>query len=331
MDSNKLIIQLKNKGFRYIEININGISLLYNFTQEKEDVCIIVDNSRYTYFTGGQLESIKAQVEKKFKLSGYDMVETMFIILTNYPDRDKSIASYGINFWLLDITSNRIIIYENQPENYVNIKKDIEQILENKKVSKLQSNRFPLINFLIIAINIMVFIVMELTGSTEDINFMLNHGASYGKYIFENNEYYRLFTSTFIHFGSYHLINNMVILLIVGNRVEQIMGKFKFTMIYLVSGIGASLISSGYYYLNEELVVSAGASGAIFGIIGSLVIILFKNKERISFIMGIQFALLIVIILYNGFISTKIDTVAHLAGLIFGMIITSLIIRKSNM
>lgn len=329
MNSNKVILEFVNKEFELIECNIKGISLLYKIMEGNVDVCVVVDNSSNIYFTGGQLESIGLQIERKFLLNGFDKVMLMYMVISNYPERDKLISHYGLNFWLLDTISNKVIIYEDQPENFADIRENIERIMSNKRTKKqIKTERFPIMNLLIIATNILVFIVMELYGSTEDTAFMLNNGAAYGEYIFKNKEYYRLFTCMFIHFGSYHLVNNMLTLLLVGNKVEQILGKVKFLSIYLISGLGASLISASYYYLKSDLVISGGASGAIFGIIGALVMLMLKNKKRISHFMGIQFFFLIVLILYNGFISTKIDTIAHLAGLLFGLIITAVITRK---
>lgn len=326
MNSVKMLLEFRNRGFELVESNVRGITLLYKIEEELADVCIVVDNSANVYFTGQQLESIGDQVERKFLLGGFKSVEIMFLVISNYPERDKLFVHYELKFWILDTTSNRILIYEDQPEDYVHIREALEGILNDTRVpEKRKIQRFPIVNLSLIAINIIVFIVMELLGSTENTAFMLHHGAAFGEYIFNNKEYYRLFTSIFIHFGSYHLINNMIVLLLVGNKVEQALGKIKFLLIYVLSGMGGSLISAGYYFMKEQLVISGGASGAIFGIIGSLVILMIKDKRKSGNILSIQFLLLIAIILYNGFISTKIDTIAHLAGLLFGMLVTHII------
>lgn len=329
MNNNKVILEFVNREFELIECNIKGITLLYRVLDEEVEVCIVVDNSSSVYFTGSQLESIGLQVERKFILNGFDKVMLMYIIISNYPDRDKLFLHYGLNFWLLDTKEKKLVVYENQPEDYADAREALERILLDKAIIKeAPKDRFPIINLLLIAINVVVFVVMELIGSTEDTGFMLNHGAAFGEYIFKEKQYYRLLTCIFIHFGSYHLVNNMLTLLLVGIKVEQILGKIKFLLIYLISGVGASLISISYYYIKSDLVISGGASGAIFGIIGSLVMIMFKNKKKVNYLMGFQLFFLIVIILYNGFISTKIDTIAHLAGLLFGMFITSLMLKN---
>ena len=70
------------------------------------------------------------------------------------------------------------------------------------------------INGTLIVINILYFVYLELAGSTEDAYFMLEHGAMYGPFVLEDHEYYRLFTSMFMHFGIDHIVNNMLVLFV---------------------------------------------------------------------------------------------------------------------
>lgn len=87
----------------------------------------------------------------------------------------------------------------------------------------------------LIGINILVFIVLTMIGRTEDGYFMLQHGAMYEPYIIENQEYYRLFTSLFLHFGISHLLNNMVLLWALGSIFEKEAGKIRFLFCYFIS------------------------------------------------------------------------------------------------
>ena len=76
-------------------------------------------------------------------------------------------------------------------------------------------------NLVIIGVNILVFAVMEICGDTQDINFMLKWGAAYTPWILDG-EGYRLFTSMFLHFGLEHLLNNMMLLLFLGDTLEEL-------------------------------------------------------------------------------------------------------------
>ena len=97
----------------------------------------------------------------------------------------------------------------------------------------------------LIGINILVFIVLTMIGRTEDGYFMLQHGAMYEPYIIENQEYYRLFTSLFLHFGISHLLNNMVLLWALGSIFEKEAGKIRFLLCYFISGIGSNFRTNG--------------------------------------------------------------------------------------
>ena len=95
----------------------------------------------------------------------------------------------------------------------------------------------------LIVINVAVFLILSAMGDTEDAVFMMNHGGMYEPLIVQEHEYYRLFTSMFLHFGMSHLLNNMVLLGALGWNLEIETGKIKFLIIYLVSGLGGNLLS----------------------------------------------------------------------------------------
>ena len=93
----------------------------------------------------------------------------------------------------------------------------------------------PVTVFLIL-INILVFLAVELTGGSEDTMHMLQCGAGYTPAIIQG-EYYRIFTSMFLHFGPQHLGNNMLVLFVLGGRLERTVGKLKYLLIYLLGGM----------------------------------------------------------------------------------------------
>ena len=84
------------------------------------------------------------------------------------------------------------------------------------------------ITLTLVVVNILLFFVMDFRGNTENGGYMLAHGAAYGPLILENGEYYRLFTSMFLHFGIEHLFGNMLTLIFLGDLLEKMIGKFRF-------------------------------------------------------------------------------------------------------
>ena len=97
---------------------------------------------------------------------------------------------------------------------------------------------------LLAVVNVIVFLVLSFQGMTEDGRFMLQHGAMYVPYLIKNGEYYRLFTSMFLHFGYDHLFNNMVVLVAMGWNLELEIGKIKFLIVYFVSGLAGNILSA---------------------------------------------------------------------------------------
>ena len=182
----------------------------------------------------------------------------------------------------------------------------------------------------LIVINVAVFFIMSLFGNTEDAMFMLEHGAMFEPLITQDHEYYRIITSMFLHFGIEHLLNNMVILGALGWNLELETGKIRYMIIYLVSGIGGNLLSLYIGVSSAEYAVSAGASGAIFGLMGALLYVAARNRGRMGRISGKGVLFMIALSLYFGITSSGVDNAAHIGGLLCGFILAVILYRKKN-
>lgn len=181
---------------------------------------------------------------------------------------------------------------------------------------------------LLIVVNVIVFFVLSFQGMTENAQFMVEHGAMYVPYMMEGEEYYRLFTSMFMHFGFEHLMNNMVMLAAIGWNLEYEIGKIKFLIIYLGSGILANILSAAGDILTGDYAVSAGASGAVFGILGALLYVAIRNRGRIGNVTGRGLLLMTGLSLYYGFTNAGVDNLAHIGGLISGFVLGILLYWK---
>lgn len=187
------------------------------------------------------------------------------------------------------------------------------------------NRRKPVCTIVLIIINAAIFFALSYGGMTEDGMYMLEHGAMYAPKLMENQEYYRIFTSMFLHFGFEHLMNNMVTLGIIGRYVEPLVGKVRFILIYLLSGLGGNLLSLAGEILFSDYVISAGASGAIFGLTGALLCLTILNRGHIAGITKQGMLLMIGLSLYNGFVSEGVDNLAHIGGLLSGFLCTFLL------
>ncbi len=180
----------------------------------------------------------------------------------------------------------------------------------------------------LILLNIVYFIYLEVFGSSEDVLFMLEHGAMFGPRVRENHEYYRLVTSMFMHFGIDHIVNNMLVLFVLGDNLERALGKIKYLIFYLLCGAGANVVSMMVSMNDAAQPVGAGASGAIFGIIGGLLYAVFRNRGRLEDLSGSQLIVVIIFSLYFGFTSTGVDNAAHVAVLVIGVVLAFGMYRK---
>jgi len=184
------------------------------------------------------------------------------------------------------------------------------------------------VNIGLIAVNVIYFLYLEMNGSTEDTQFMVSHGAMYAPLVIERGEYYRLITSTFMHFGINHIMNNMLILFILEDNLEHALGHIKYLLFYLICGVGANVASMVINLSGYRNVVSAGASGAIFGVIGGLLYAVAVNRGQLEDLSTRQLVVVILCSLYFGFTSTGVDNAAHIAGLIIGIIMGVILYRR---
>ncbi len=184
------------------------------------------------------------------------------------------------------------------------------------------------VNLVIVLINILVFIILSIMGDTGSGYFMLQHGADYAPFVVEQREYYRLFTSMFLHFSVQHLFFNMLILVYLGDTLEKLAGKARFLLIYLGGGIVGNIVSVIWDMYTQDFAVSAGASGAIFSVIGALVAIVILNRGKIPEITGRNLLVMAALSLLQGLTATGIDNCAHVGGFICGFLLALLFHRK---
>ena len=182
----------------------------------------------------------------------------------------------------------------------------------------------PICTIAFVMINVAVFLGLSMIGMTEDSAFMMEHGAMYVPYLMEGERYYTLFTSLFLHFGFSHLMNNMVMLLVIGYSLEPEIGKIRFILIYIGSGLFGNIASALWDISKGSYAVSAGASGAIFGIVGALLYVVIRNHGRVGEISTRGLVLMAGLSLYYGFTAQGVDNAAHIGGLISGFLLAVL-------
>lgn len=188
--------------------------------------------------------------------------------------------------------------------------------------------RAEYVTIALVVVNVITYLVLEWLGDTTNGFFMAEHGAMYPDFIRINHEWWRIITAGFLHFGAVHLVNNMVILYCMGSRLECVTGHLKYFLIYLVSLIGAGLLSYGMMLRTGDYAVSAGASGAIFGVIGGFLWIVILHRGRFEQITTRGIMMMIVLTIYYGFSSAGIDNWGHIGGLLAGFAATVILYHR---
>lgn len=186
------------------------------------------------------------------------------------------------------------------------------------------------VNTALVLCNVIVFVVLEIMGSTQNARFMVDHGAAYTPFILEGGkEYLRFLYSIFLHFGPEHLISNMVGLFFIGDNLERAMGHLRYLVFYLLCGVGASVCSMAAHALVEPYAVAAGASGAICGVVGGLLWVVMANRGRLEEMTTARVGFLIFYLIYSGLRSTGVDNIAHISGAVLGFILARILYDPS--
>lgn len=173
---------------------------------------------------------------------------------------------------------------------------------------------------ILIAINTIVFFYLMVIGDPGDAEFMMKHGALWVPSFLEKGEYYRIFCPIFMHFSAAHLFNNMLLLFFMGDVLEREFGKGKFLLFYLLTGICGNLLSVVTESISGDYAISAGASGAVFGVLGGLLYLILKNHGKLYYMTWRRMLFFIGYSLFAGYTSGGINNAAHFGGLVSGFL-----------
>lgn len=190
------------------------------------------------------------------------------------------------------------------------------------------------LTFILIGLNVLIYLIVALQGTNflqPGARELVKFGANFAPLTIGHLEVWRLLTSMFLHGSLMHLAINMYSLYSVGSMVEILCGRKKYLVIYLVCGLAGSLASVGANMLRSRPGISIGASGAVFGIYGFFLLLMWLRKDLVHPSARRQIlqsgAIFIGINLFLGFMSPGIDNAAHIGGLISGLFASLILAR----
>ena len=228
----------------------------------------------------------------------------------------ESFINKGFNKIIYSKDKKQVVYSDNSCKPLVSI---LNYSMEKQKTSNFKVKyKESLVTYILICVNILIFIITAfLSKSIYNINSytLIELGAKVNVLI-NNGQPWRLITCTFLHGGLAHIAFNMYALKIIGSEVEYVYGKIKYIVIYLISALGGSIFS----YLFNANSISVGASGAIFGLLGAMIIFGIRHKNKIGKAYIINLFKVLLINIFIGVTLSNIDNGAHIGGLIFGCI-----------
>lgn len=304
-------------------------------------ICLLDDTGsnveKREVFTRDRLKEMGDRIAEKYPQYVRDTFG-LLVVLTGSSSESRMKLGEDVPFWIVDVRKKNLMIYDDQPGVFL----DARDIIERRLTASPWKNLFKQLKILLSPVNVglilscvVIFILQKIFANGDGIGTLERYGAMHSRTFFENREYWTAVTHIFLHGSLQHLFFNMVTQLYVGKPLEVLLGKVRFVLLYLLSGIGAGMISLALYIHNGENVYSLGASGAISGMCGALLCILFLNRKRLQKVPYFRYLIFLAIVMSNGIDDPKVNWMAHASGAVLGIVLALLLygipkLRKIN-
>ena len=337
---------LKSRGYSFIKVSPEEVGVYYRFTDGRAQAVAGIFMHTEFVLEAEKLQAIQARLQELFlhpegRIPGCEQnmaiyqVDLLTLLVADEMEQARMLCGSCRNVWLINERSGQLMIFENQPGDFYGLRDALQEQKSGGGVQRLtlwqRFKQYPSwCNAGIVLINVMVFLILSTLGDTESAAFMEQHGAVFPPDVFGQGEWWRLFTAMFLHFGLAHLANNMIVLFWTGDRLERLVGKRRYLIIYFGAGLCGNLLSLLVTQSKGTLTVSAGASGAIFGVFGALLWVVLANRGRVEELNIRGIVIMIALSLYYGFTSTGVDNWCHIGGLIGGFLLSLLLYRRKE-
>lgn len=319
-------------GYRLCQVKPDEINVFYKYYKEGFHIVMILEDCAGTKTEPAAFGEMKERVLELFyhpqgRLEDFPEgfpvyhVDMLTILMTAQMEQARYLCAQCGDIWVYEPQKGRLIIYENQPGDFWGLKGKIEEKQYSvKRGNQISVGTMPVATILIAAVNVLVYIILSFRGPTSNALYMASSGAMYPDFITYNHQWWRFLTAMFLHFGIAHLANNMVIFCCVGSRLEKIIGPWKMLAVYFTAGISGGVLSYVIMMITDDYAVSAGASGAVFGIIGGLLWAVICHRGAAEGMTTRGMLLMLVLSLYFGFTTAGVDNWCHVGGMLGGFL-----------
>jgi membrane associated rhomboid family serine protease len=319
------------RHFQSIPTDIKNVSMFA--TQQKSNlylINIIALNNEYV-FDINRYEQYRHTTKLQFAKVPSDKIILLNIMITKEPDLVYEHVNYTPNLeddfvdvhWIIDSQNKSLIIPSKQLKTVLGLEKSIKTMIttgmeafyELTKVSK-----HSYLSLFLILVNVAVWVMLEYRGGSTNSSTLISYGAMNTILIQSTHQYWRFFSAMFLHIGFTHLAYNVFALYIFGSRLEKYINAKKYLFIYLFSGLLGSLVSYFGSVFMGTSVTSAGASGAIYGLLGAILILSKASGQSVDGLSSYMMWLIFISGIVFSVVSPSVDAFAHIGGFIGGII-----------
>lgn len=319
---------LERYGYERITLNVAGIHLSFRQESGKGYCVVTLDETGGTVLSHDQFCHISYQIREFLQKRGCYYTYFLYLLLSDEDTSSRRLFQEQECFWRIVPSQGKLMVYETVDPGFMPLREPIERIVSSYEPagtvaepvaeSRVGTRNIPWCNLIIIGINVLVFLVTDLFAANSNL---VDLGAMGWREVFQDGQWYRVVTSMFLHGGLDHIFNNMLVLAYIGSCLEQQIGSVRYGILYMASGILAGITSMVYNMVQNDYVVSIGASGAIFGIMGATLFwVLFRRDRGTPFQLR-QIIVMVVLSLYGGFTSQGVDNAAHMGGFLSGFLL----------
>lgn len=325
-------------GYNKTPSNLPEFTFYWRKENQGTTVIFVIDYREGLYISEDQYVHMKDRVVEFFRARGEWDIHILSLILSADAEKAKRLCISDSFCWMIDTSIQRLIIHENQVADFYGWKAILEDFVmqpsrygqdngihpeeagtsERKgqirgRWSREQIAGMPWVNICLVVINVAVFLICTFTGE-----LLYNKGAFGVREVMGDKSYYRMFTAMFLHSDIQHLFSNMIVLYYVGEIVEKKVGHIPYAVIYFLSGIAGDIFSMGYELLSGDYYSSVGASGAVFGVEGALLLLILLHHGKMEYMTVGRLVFAIAFSLYCGFTSSYVNNAAHIGGVLMG-------------
>ena len=329
------------EGYAPVSSNLPEFLVFLKKEYRHFNVLFVMELENDSTCTEERYRSVQESAYRLLEEKGLEEMHILTIVISGNPEHALKMTKDDKYAWVIHRDEKNLIADENRVEDFYGMKRKLNQFLSEPEaaqrsieaaglaaVEKLEAEKkiqpkmvVPWVTLGIILLNVIIYIICTYTG-----NLLYNVGRLNLESVLEHAQWYRVITSIFLHGSTRHIMNNMLILYLLGSVLEISMGKWKFLIYYIVCGMFASVVSLFGKWLEASSSGSVGASGAIFGLLGIFLVLEISGTQfkKITFRNIYRIILPIVCVLlgiYGDVKDASIDHYAHIGGLIAGVVL----------